>query len=196
MKRAAFVVYLVALHGLVAVMLWRWPSPPSHVERMQAIHAYVDATVPDGAALFLGDSHTQRLAVAAVADRAVNFGISWQKSSDLRVPASVNRARVVYLLIGTNDVVTGRDPLPDLRRIASEIPGPLVWTGIPPIRGQAQPVNAAIEQLCREHPSCVYVEPPTDMLPDGVHFSPAGYADWVRRLQAHQPQAAPATPAR
>lgn len=184
MKRSLLIAYLLLLHAALLVLIARWPEPPSHVERMQAIHSFVDQTVPDGAAVFLGDSHTQRLAVAAVADRAVNFGISWQTAEQLQVPASASRARIVFLLIGTNDLARGQDPVPHLRRIADQIDRPLVWTGIPSLGGKEAAANAEIRAICAANPRCVYVEPPTALLEDGVHFSPQGYRDWIARLRA------------
>ena len=117
MKRIAIPVYILLLHLALAALLVKTnvasrlglTAPPEnpHIVNMRGIHAWRDQTMPDGAAVFLGDSLTERLATAAVASNSVNFGVSWQTSAQLlqSIPKTLDRAGVVYLLIGTNDIV-------------------------------------------------------------------------------------------
>src|SRR6478736_3871224 len=89
-KTTIIVVYLIALHILLAVA-WlgsarntqRQPEDIPFITMMRGVHEWMDASVPAGATIFLGDSITMALATAAVAPYSVNYGISWQRSDQL-----------------------------------------------------------------------------------------------------------------
>lgn len=193
MRRTLLIVYLVVIHALLVGLLWRsdavrgWRGvPDAAMARATATMQRRDWTVPEGAAVFLGDSITAGLAAVAVEPRAVNFAIGGQTSTDLlhRLPASLPRAGKVYLMVGVNDLLRGeRETLnANLPRILSALPDvPLVWTGVM----RDDPINARIRSLCAKRPQCRYVEPPTDpaLFVDGVHLNAAGYREWVVRLR-------------
>lgn len=200
MKRIAITVYLLLLHLALAALLIKTnvaarlgltaPQENPHIVNMRGIHSWREQTMPDGAAVFLGDSLTERLATAAVAPNSVNFGASWQTSAQLlaSMPKSLNRAGAVYLLIGTNDIVSKKqEGLVDrLASIAAAIPPgtPLVWTGI--MLAEADQTNAAIQWICKSRQPCTYVPPLTDSsaFDDGVHLSIAGYGQWIAALKS------------
>ena len=201
MKRAALIAYLLAVHALLAALLWspalserlhfRATGEPEHVAEMREVLHWRDATTPRGAAVFLGDSLTERLAVGSVAPDAVNFAVSRSRTDQLFVPESVTTASHIYLLTGANDYLQGRQAgiVSRLQRIADTLPRdvPLVWTGI--MLPEAAATNRAIESLCAARPKCAYVPPIRDpaLFVDGVHLSPAGYAQWVKRLRQATP---------
>lgn len=119
--------------------------------------------------------------------------MSWQTSAQLlaSIPKTLDRAGVVYLLIGTNDIAgSQQEGLADrLALIAAAIPAgtPLVWTGI--MLAQADRTNAAIQQICKSRQPCTYVAPLTDSsaFDDGVHLSIAGYRQWISTLRTAYP---------
>lgn len=174
-------------------------TPETRVEALRRIEAMrkhqlqQDAFQPDEAVIFLGDSLTAGLAVDAVAPRAVNYGIGGQTTQVLldALPryGSMRRARLVVLSIGTVDVVSGRTRGLEARleALAAGIPGPMLWNAVPPsTKADVREVNAAIERLCAAKPGCVYVQAPiteADLLPDGIHLAPSGYAKWIGALR-------------
>lgn len=198
MKRAALIAYLLVVHALLLVAIARpgvvrmaLGSPDPFAERMDRYLASVDATAPEGAAIFLGDSITQRLAVAAVAPNAVNMGIGSQTTADLtrrvRAYRSLKRASAIYLLIGANDLSDGRTP--DYGRLLDALPDvPLVWSGVmPSAHFDPGATNARIRMLCAARQKCRYVDTsemqPADFM-DGVHPGESGYRKWVAWLAA------------
>lgn len=149
-----------------------------------------DPHQPDGAVIFFGDSLTQGLAVDAITDRAVNYGIAHLTADRLAAVVSrydsVKRARAIVLMIGTNDLAQGRDPAPALRALADRIAAPLVWHAIPPRDGvEPAKANEAIRAICASRPDCTFVR--TEFTPedftDGVHLSASGYAKLIATLQ-------------
>lgn len=201
MRRKAAIGYLLLVHLALALAVARPAmflrglglSEPFG-ERLHEYNLSVDATAPDGVAVFLGDSITRRLSVAAVEPRSINLGIGSQSVGELveRVPQyhSLPRASVIYLLIGTKDLQSG---MPDYAALAALLPPnvPLVWSGVmpsvkvPPERLRA--ANAQIRALCEARPNCRFVDTsfmqPQDFV-DGVHPNADGYRKWIAALQA------------
>lgn len=158
-----------------------------------------DPHQPAGAAVFLGDSHTQGLAVAAVAPVAVNYGVGGLNTQGLldALPflEAPGKARVVVLMIGSNDLPTADlGALGDrFDAIAAALPGPLVWHAIPVNQrvppAQTAEANDLVREACAAHGRCRFVDTafePGDFQSDGSHLSPAGYRKWIRTLQAAQ----------
>lgn len=187
---------------------WMVPRPPPkpvsmrpenrveaarRIEAMREHQIQSDPFQPDGAVIFLGNSITAGLAVDAVADRAVNYGIGGQSCAQLLAAlpqyGSLRRARLVVLAIGTVDVVIREPDLEEcLQALGDAIPGPLLWNAIPPTtKADVSGANETIRELCEARPRCTYLEAPitqADLLPDGVHLAPSGYVKWLRALQA------------
>lgn len=217
-KSRLIIAYLVGLHLLAAVLVFKtdfipkakahllpmsmWPNP--HGQRMVGYHQAMDASVPAGAAIFLGDSITQGLAGAAVSKFPVNYGISGATTSELlgNLPKyqSIKRASVVFLMIGINDLGQGKiEGLADrLNAIGSAIPQglPLVWSGIMPTyvgdvdQHQIDAANAVIQGICAARAKCTYVntqvifsEEGAALFRDGVHLNDQGYAKWITALR-------------
>lgn len=216
--RRWFLAYVVGLHLLVGFLVFKTDfipkvkarlltdamAPNPHGQRMIAYHQAMDASVPDGAAIFLGDSITQGLAVAAVSAYPINYGISGATTSELlaNLPKyqSLKRASAVFLMIGVNDIGQGKfEGLGDrLRAIAAGIPtGPsLVWSGIMPAYSegidprQITAANTLVKQLCAARAGCTYIDTQalfsaggTGLFHDGVHPNDQGYATWIAALR-------------
>jgi lysophospholipase L1-like esterase len=206
--RDAFAFWLVgAVAGaLMATSLHAIPAPSApaplpraydadrYVTKVLSLQRQADPHQPDGAVVFLGDSITQGLAAGAVAPDAVNLGIAHLTAERLAVAlpemTAVDRARVVVLMIGTNDLGRGQDPARALRLIANRIHAPLVWHAVTPRDGVAVPeVNAEIARLCAARPDCTFVDTAMGAgdFTDGVHLSHSGYAKLIASLRAALP---------
>ena len=175
-----------------------------HGERMIRIHAAMDASVPAGATVFLGDSITEALATAAVSPSSVNYGIGSATTSELlgnlSKYQSLKRASAVFLMIGINDLSQGNSVgLSDrLRKIANALPKdiPLLWSGIMPAYSesiepyQIKLANQSIREICAARAGCIYVDTQeafaaggSELFRDGVHPNDRGYAIWIAALR-------------
>lgn len=166
------------------------------IQVMQHHQRTADPHQPAGAVVFLGDSHTQGLAVEAVEAGALNYGIGGQDTRHLAeaIPhlQAVKRARLVVLLIGSNDL-PAQDPdgmRERLQAIAAGVEAPLLWHGIPRNRRvpleATQEANAMIRAVCHARPGCTYVETDLateDFQSDGSHLSPSGYRKLIATLR-------------
>jgi lysophospholipase L1-like esterase len=160
MKAAIVAVYLIAVHTLLVAALARPDTMSSIVARigsafdverppeevpfismMRGVHGWMEASVPTGATIFLGDSITMGLATAAVSPNAVNYGIAWQRSDQLIKSMdsyqSMARASRVFVMIGTNDVLQEReaDIQSRYQTILAKMPAnvEVVMSSIPPV---------------------------------------------------------------
>lgn len=213
MKRAALIAYLLAVHAAIAVLVVRpdiaprvltrlaiYDELPAHARSHRQFVA-VDSRQPEGVVVFLGDSITAALATAAIADRAVNYGIGGLTSTELarHVPYyhSIARARAVSIAIGVNDVARGdAEAVPEnVRRIIDGIPQAeaVVLTGIFPApafdRNTIGTANAALSDICAARPGCTYIDvdsllsDPKFYRDDRIHINDSGYAAWADALR-------------
>jgi lysophospholipase L1-like esterase len=143
--RRSFLFYVLLLHAALALVLWKsdflqrvglhlgisqtWP----HYHTMMMYYGWMDASIPDQAVLFLGDSITQGLAVTAVSPNSVNLGIGGDNVAGVadRVPrhTALARASTVVLAVGINDLPWRDDAtiLADYARALDAMPkGPRV----------------------------------------------------------------------
>lgn len=210
MKRIALMLYLLGLHVILGFLLLKTDAldrvsvrfgfkdaPPAPIiATMREVHRQMDASVPDGATIFLGDSITMALATAAVAPNAVNYGIGYQRSDELiesmRRYESMQRAARVVVAIGTNDVLQGRADGIESRyaAILAAIPPhvPVVMSSPPPLAEHStEGVGDAAKRACAVRSGCTFVDSSTvgtsGLLPDGVHLAPQGYRRWIAALR-------------
>lgn len=173
--------------------------PETHTELAHRIDAerkhqlQQDTFHSSNAIIFLGDSITAGLATDAIAPYTVNYGIGGQTTTDLlkAIPdyRSVHQAKLVVLSIGTVDIVSGKsnglqNRLTDL---SNSIPGAMIWNALPPSRkASVTAANAIIKDICTHRANCTFLQTPiseADLMPDGVHLLPSGYAKWIKALQ-------------
>ncbi|HDP35802.1 MAG TPA: hypothetical protein ENN29_11915, partial [Candidatus Hydrogenedentes bacterium] len=148
-----------------------------HFRRMTTYHGRMDGNVPEGAVLFIGDSITQGLCVAAVSARGVNYGIGSDTTAGVleRLPLyrSMERAAAVVLAIGVNDL-RRRDDEAILENFAAIISycakrAPLVVSAVLPLDEQVKTVdenrneriaalNEKIAALCERNERCIFVD--------------------------------------
>ena len=216
MKRVIIAFYLIATQ--IGVALGAEPSPEEvpFISMMRGVHAWMDESVPAGATIFIGDSITMALATAAVAPYSVNYGISWQRSDQLiqsmDIYKSMARSSRVFVMVGTNDVLEGREVGIQSRyqAILAKIPAnvEVVMSSIPPVgdvvingrkidEKNVRAVVAFAKTVCEADKRCRFVNTyealstdgkPTQgvLLPDQIHLSTKGYQLWIEALRRVQ----------
>jgi lysophospholipase L1-like esterase len=215
-KRVIIAFYLIATQ--IGVALGAEPSPEEvpFISMMRGVHAWMDESVPAGATIFIGDSITMALATAAVAPYSVNYGISWQRSDQLiksmDIYESILRSSRVFVMVGTNDVLEGREVGIQSRyqAILAKIPAnvEVVMSSIPPVgdvvingrkidEKNVRAVVAFAKTVCEADKRCRFVNTyealstdgkPTQgvLLPDQIHLSTKGYQLWIEALRRVQ----------
>lgn len=178
------------------------------LEWLRHMHRQMDAMVPAGATIVLGDSFAQGLATSAVAPFAESFAIGGQRSDELLVSMddyhALQRAgRVVVGPIGVNDIVQGREAGLEgrYRAILTKIPAgvPVFFNGLPPsadpeysLRFRA--AGELAKSVCAADQRCHFLDlwsamtvngapRPGLLAEDGTHLSPQGYALWIEMLR-------------
>ena len=175
MRRATFIAYLILLHGLLALVLWKSDfflrvqrqlgrPPPvqeitEHYKRMLRYHVRMDGNVPDRSVVFIGDSLTQGLCSDAVAFPSVNYGVGADTTVGVlaRLPEyqSLRRASAVVLAIGVNDIMfrDNQHIVKNYGRILEALPQsvPIVCSAVLPVNepvyGPSDVNNARILDL-------------------------------------------------
>ena len=230
MRKPFFILYFFIVHVLlgmayftsdfppqVAAALQRMVFPPSESEMfirmLRTVHGHIDATVPEGATIFLGDSITMFLATSALAAYSVNYGIGWQRTDQLLdsmdLYHSLTRATRVVITIGTNDLLQHRSEGIEsrYRAILAKIPGrpSIIMSSIPPLGNDlvngrditvddVQRVIANTRAACEADQRCRFVNvyealivdgfpAPGVLMADGIHLNTHGYARWIETMR-------------
>jgi lysophospholipase L1-like esterase len=196
MRKKFLVGYIIFVHLFLVLVLLRSdfitrvgyrvglirnvePEIIQDFEQMIKYHERMDANVPDGAVIFIGDSITQGLCVSAVANPSVNFGIG----SDTTVGVlkrlteyhSLERASVCVISIGINDFrLRGNDEiLKNYSLILHAVPPrlPIVFSAILPVdehfrddfaglNRRIRELNSGLKAFCEaQNPKCTFVDP-------------------------------------
>lgn len=162
MKKKLLVLYLVIIHLLLAVVLFKTDvvgqlqirfglvgpqelTPNYH--ELVAYHKRMDANLLKGTVVFIGDSITQGLAVSAVTPLSVNYGIGNDTTvgvlNRIGEYRALNSAKAVVLAVGINDLKR-RDPaeiIENYTAILDEIP-----LGVKVIICAVKPVDERVKQ--------------------------------------------------
>lgn len=209
MRKITYLIaaYAVVLHLLTFALLEKVEAVPKLVNKIgmtinvRSQLATIARDHPN--AVLLGDSHTWLLGDP---EGAHNFGISGIMVADVAaaMPPDIDKASVVMLMIGTNDIWRGKTAgLPArLDALAARLPPgvPVIWSAIPPgddfrlDLAEVRAANKVIRALCAARPGCAYLDtwafladaagkPISDLfVSDGVHLSAAGYRVWLNAL--------------
>jgi lysophospholipase L1-like esterase len=188
------------------------PEITQHYNRMMIYHLRLDKNVPEGAVLFIGDSITQGLCVAAVCASGVNFGIGSDTTLGVlkRVKQynSVENAGAVLLAVGINDLKRRSDDdiIENYEAVLAEIPvdTPLIFSAVMPIdervKGnernmRVRHINTVMKQRLANRPESVFIDTgsaladstgnlsPCYHVGDGVHPNEAGYEIWIADIR-------------
>ncbi len=171
MKKALLTIYIVALHLIVAMLLFtpqiiedqRWrlglalPEPSAFAIEMHRMHKAVDAAAPDDRVILIGDSHFQRMPAELLPKDTFNFGIGGDTVRHMadRVPdyQSLAKAQAIIVWGGYNDLLRrGPEAIEtDMERLIRGLPQdkPIYLLGVAPV-GKQNPhgiANGVIEML-------------------------------------------------
>ena len=166
---------LVVLAAAAGFILW---GARVRAETVVTYHLRMDGNVPRAAVLFVGDSITQGLCVAAVTERGVNYGVGGDTTAAvlerLSGYESRKRVRAVVLAAGVNDIARGVQDdliLENYRAMLSQIPEtvPVVLSAVLPVEeslvvyaplrnARIAQVNQQARALCASRSNCVYVD--------------------------------------
>lgn len=216
------IAYIALVHVFIAAVLLK-PDLPNKVfaklgvvklrnpqlDRMLVYHSAMDSSIEPDATIFLGDSITQSLATASVADKGINFGIGQQTTREMltALPTYKSLARVkkVYIAIGINDVLRGEvDGITErFLQIAAHIPAStsIIWSAIiPTLENRADTATILklrdeTREFCKSLPNCKFIDTPSIFLDasgkpdpanylDGLHLSQKGYRLWIDALKS------------
>jgi len=173
LRQGTFIAYLLVVHGLLALVLWKSDflsrvqrrlgagggEITDHYERMLRYHLRMDGAVPAQSVVFIGDSLTQGLCTDAVASPSVNYGIGSDTTVGVlgRVAEyhCLLRASCVVLAIGVNDMKfrDNQQIIQNYRRILEVLPPsvPVVCSALLPVNESLQSAgivtNARIRDL-------------------------------------------------
>jgi lysophospholipase L1-like esterase len=230
--RKLLITYLVLLHLLIGIFVYRSvftknqvlagdspkvENPYSYYKESRTVLDRMDKNIPDGSIIFIGDSLTESLAVSTVTNEAFDFGIAGDFIEGVaqRLPDyhSLEKARAVVLLIGTNDAafeIDNQKLEKNLREISNRIPSvpQLLWYAVPPVDHQIdktrpperiQQINLKIKEICASRSNCRFIDL-TELLADksgnlkqdyhigdGYHFNERGYEIWIQNLKTQLP---------
>lgn len=191
---------------------WRlnWPFPAQVLleQTMVSLQLRGDALVQVNDTLMFGDSHLQAIPSATL-DRAVNYAIGGETAKHLaarvqRYP-SLDRAKAVVLMSGSNDLATHAPP-PHIERSIVQVMGAIPSTtlvslmSIPPRKQNDNDAklrletNRLLRRACNNRPRCHFVDlefltDPTGQLSssfdsgDGIHLNDKGNAYMVSQIQ-------------
>jgi lysophospholipase L1-like esterase len=149
-----------------------------HFERMIEYHRLMDANIPDGAVIFIGDSITHNLCVSDIVTPSVNFGIGKDTTVGVlkRLPLyrCLERASLCVMAIGLNDLRRrdNAEILNNYRLILQALPPhlPVVCSAVLPVDERVRrdhggnnirikELNGGLKALCGAHsPICTFVD--------------------------------------
>lgn len=222
-------LYLLGIHILLAVMLVksdfiektamkigileREPELSAYYQRIAFIHKRIDASVPEGATIFIGDSMIQGLATSAVSEYSVNYGIGLDTTVGVinRIPSykSIARAKAIVIAIGLNDMKRRKNSqiVENYQTLINLIPKnkQIIVSAILPIDETSSSLditnkkiielNTKLQTLSATYGNVTFVnsrnifQAPDGNLKsvyhsgDGIHLSPAGYDVWINHLK-------------
>lgn len=183
-----------------------------YYKTLVSFHQRIDKNLPDDVVIFIGDSHTQGLATAAVYDRTVNYGIASDTTTGVinRIPlyTTINQAKAIILEIGTNDLfkTSNEAIISNIKKILNVLPQftPVIVNAIfpmdevranqPGINQRIKAINNAVHTvvMLQKNSFFLNINPIlTDKsqqlsknyhLGDGIHLNKKGYAIWINAL--------------
>ncbi len=181
---------------------------------MLAFQRRVDKNIPDKSFIFIGDSLTQGLAVTAVSQKSVNYGIGQDTTVGVlnRIPfyQSILRSKIVIIEIGINDLKrrTNAEIVENYLKIIDLIPNniPILFNSIFPvdeiiskragINSRIQKLNHTLNTICKANKRLYCLEVPHIFfdisgnlsndyhIGDGIHLNGLGNKIWISKLKS------------
>ncbi|WP_100656722.1 GDSL-type esterase/lipase family protein [Alteromonas flava] len=182
-----------------------------HYKTMTSFHARIDSNLPQNSIIFIGDSHIQGLAVSAINDRAVNFGIGNDTTfgvlQRLEQYRSIQSSAAVVVSIGFNDLRyrENEEIIENITKILNFIPShkKVLLTALLPVgkklhkkyNGRITAINKRLFDLTLRRHNVHFIEAfgsflnkegyleEKYLLRDNVHLSSLGYKIWIMELR-------------
>lgn len=211
---AGFGLGVMAPRFYHAVKWFGLKNPPDFTyQQLHAIYQRKDLQHTGRAVLLLGDSHMHAMCEGCLDRRALNFGIGGDTVAGLRrrladYPSIRDASNIAVVEVGANDLLWERTEnlagqfsqlLDELDRV-----GYIFVYGVFPvarISGKSSDntriaaFNVTIEQICKAHKNCTFVELRSlysadgnlkeDLhIGDGIHLNASGYQAWIKDLHA------------
>lgn len=182
-------------------------------EDMLGSQLQLDNSVEAGSVIFLGDSLTQALNVAAVAHPSINYGIGMDTSAGFlqRIPhyQSLSKASTIVIAVSINDLLrtsrSNADIVENYQQILGVLPKgvPVILQAIFPVderlvkkrlNQRVQALNESIQQLATRHQHTfinlhkAFAGADGNLkselhVGDGIHFSATGYRLWIDAIK-------------
>jgi lysophospholipase L1-like esterase len=189
------------------------PEVDSYYRKKVRQHLKMEASIPDGSIIFIGDSMTQDLSVFSVTEKGVNFGIGGDTTVGVlkRIDRYeiLRRAGAVVMAIGINDIPRreNEEIIENYKKIVGKLPKdvPIFFSSILPVDEKAakrhqnnriNELNRALNVICGEYGNVTYIDTgaglkdyPSGSLKsefhkgDGLHLNETGYKQWVTALR-------------
>lgn len=229
MIKIILITWLVAIHAFAFLAMWDTDlpyridrklklgllNPPEithYYKEMVGSQLQLDGSIEAGSIIFLGDSLTQGLNVAALTKPAINYGIGMDTSLGLlqRIPQykSLKTASTIVIAIGINDLLRVKrspaDILKNYQKILDSLPTEpeLVMQPVFPVderigfsglNEKIIQLNTMLQALAidRNHDFIDLKTPLVDKdgnlkqkfhIGDGLHLSSEGYKQWIQAL--------------
>jgi len=178
-----------------------------------SMHLNMDASIPDGSMIFIGDSLTQNMCVFEVTEKGVNFGIGGDTTIGVlkRIDryASLPRAGTVVIAIGVNDIPRreNEEIIENYKKIAAKMPKDvsIFFSSILPVDEKVakkrqnyriNELNMALSTICGEYSNITFIDTGAGLkdcpsgnlksefhIGDGLHLNEAGYKQWITALR-------------
>ncbi|WP_438863387.1 GDSL-type esterase/lipase family protein [Neptunicella sp.] len=229
-KNAAIATYLIILHVLLVILIVKTNFIPRVINKLGyaqpseelgeyyykqlAFQHRVDKNLPSQSIIFIGDSHIASLAVSAISDHSVNWGIgkdtTWGVLQRISTYASLDKAKLIVIAIGFNDLAIRSDNeiTQNYRAIITRVPPhiPILFNTILPVNETVKNsvslnqriinINKALQDICNQSERLdildmtdVLIGKQTSLrdqyyLADGIHLSQAGNQLWISNIKA------------
>jgi lysophospholipase L1-like esterase len=183
----------------------------AHYKTMLAYHLRIDGNLPPNMTYFIGDSHIQGLATAAVSPHTVNYGIGNDTTVGVlhRVTQykSLKNGNPIILAIGFNDLRYRDNKVisENIQKILGALPdnSQIILCALIPVGKQQHEtynrritkLNESLKEISAPHRNVAYLDsfythlspdkylPEDYLLKDGIHLSKKGYDLWISKLR-------------
>ncbi len=225
------ILYLLLIHVFVGIVVVKTDVIPrikvklgyevtrdeltSHYHRMLAFHKRADENIPDKSLIFIGDSLTQGLAVIAVSQQSVNYGIGHDTTVGVlkRIPFynSIKESEAVVVAIGINDLKrrSNDEIVKNYQEIVSLIPKkiPILFSAVFPVDEMAsgrvgfnervKELNTSLDDICKKSKRLYFLNISNLVINshgnlstnyhigDGVHLNGLGNKIWIAKLKEY-----------
>ncbi len=224
MQKKAAIIYIVCIHVVLVTVLIKSnfiyqvkiklgvqaEEITEYYRSMFAFHLRVDQNLPPESIIFIGDSHTQGLAVSAISPSSVNYGIGGDTTIGVmkRLPyyRSLSESKAVVLTIGFNDLGrrNNNEITDNIEKLLKYFQPNLsvILCAIPPVgkkehktyNHRIKELNASMRKMTMNYSHISYVDSFNGArssegyllseyhLSDGIHLSKQGYNLWITQL--------------